>query len=324
MSFTDNSWIARMKGRMGEEQPFFSIIVPTFNRPGQLTTCLQALTRLDYPRARFEVIVVDDGSESPVEAAVSSFCNQLNITLITQPHSGPAIARNKGATHAKGELLALTDDDCIPIPDWLKALAMRFCETPDHMIGGRTLNVLPDNLYSTASHFIIGYLYSYYNAKSDQARFFTSNNLALTADRFHRIGGFNPSFPHAAAEDREFCDRWLRNGYRMTYAPEVLIYHAHRLTLHSFCRQQFNYGRGAFRFHQLRARRSLHHFRIEPLSFYVNMLRYPLSEIQGTKKLLFLALIVLSQGANAAGFLWEMLRQTIRKNNQAHTSRRYD
>jgi hypothetical protein len=110
----------------------------------------------------------------------------------------------------------------------------------------------------------------------------------------------------------------------MTYAPEVLIYHAHLLTLHSFCRQQFNYGRGAFRFHQLRARRRLNHFRLEPLSFYVNMLRYPLSEIQGTKKLPFLALIVLSQGANAAGFLWKMLRQTIRKNNQAHSSRRYD
>jgi glycosyltransferase involved in cell wall biosynthesis len=313
-----------MKGQMGEEQPFFSIIVPTFNRPGQLTTCLQALTRLDYPRDRFEVIVVDDGSESPAEAVISSLCNRLDITLITQAHSGPAIARNKGATHAKGQLLAFTDDDCIPTPNWLKALAVRFGETPDHVIGGRTLNVLLDNLYSTASHFLIEYLYSYYNAKSDQARFFTSNNLALTADRFHRIGGFNTFFPHAAAEDREFCDRWLRHGFRMAFAPEAMIYHAHRLTLYSLCRQQFNYGRGAFRFHQLRARRRLNHFRLEPLSFYVNMLRYPLAEIRGPKKYLILALIVLSQGANVAGFLWKMLRQTIRKNNQAHSSRRYD
>jgi glycosyltransferase involved in cell wall biosynthesis len=309
---------------MEDKQPFFSIIVPTFNRPGQLTACLQALTRLDYPRAHFEVIVVDDGSERPIEAAVSSFCNQLNITLITQPHSGPAIARNKGATHAKGELLAFTDDDCIPIPDWLKALAMRFAETPEDMIGGRTLNVLLDNLYSAASHFLIEYLYSYYNAKSDQARFFTSNNLALIADRFHRIGGFNTFFPHAAAEDREFCERWLLHGFRMTYAPEALIYHAHRLTLHSFCRQQFNYGRGAFRFHQLRARRRLHHFRLEPLSFYANMLRYPLSEIRGPKKYLILALIVLSQGTNAAGFLWEMLGQIIRKSNSTLSSGHYD
>jgi glycosyltransferase involved in cell wall biosynthesis len=300
---------------MEEQQPFFSIIIPTFNRPSQLTACLQAVTRLDYPRDRFEVIVVDDGNRSSAEAVVSSFSNRLNITLITQPHSGPAIARNKGATHAKGQLLAFTDDDCVPIPDWLKALAVRFGETPDDMIGGRTLNVLPDNLYSTASHFIIEYLYSYYNAKSDQARFFTSNNLALTADRFHRIGGFNTFFPQAAAEDREFCQRWLRHGFRMTYAPEALIYHAHQLRLHSFCKQQFNYGRGALRFHQLRARRRLHHLKIEPLSFYANMLRYPLSEIQGPKKYLFLALIVLSQGTNAAGFLSEMVRQMIGNNN---------
>jgi len=252
--------------------PFFSIIVPTFNRPLPLAHCLQSLARLDYPRHRFEVIVVDDGSESPTEAVVSSFSNRLNIiTLITQPHSGPVTARNKGAAHAKGELLAFTDDDCIPIPNWLKALAMRFAETPDDMICGRILNVLLENLYSAASHFLIEYLYSYYNAKSDQVRFFTSNNLALTADRFHSIGGFNTLFPHAAAEDREFCERWLRHGFRMTYAPEALIYHAHRLTLHSFCRQQFNYGRGAFRFHQLRARRRLDHFRLEPFSFYVNI-----------------------------------------------------
>jgi glycosyltransferase involved in cell wall biosynthesis len=309
---------------MSQKLPFFSIIIPTFNRPLPLTHCLQSLARLDYPRERFEVIVVDDGSKTLTKAIVSSFCNQFDITLITQAHSGPAIARNKGATCAKGELLAFTDDDCILIPNWLKALATRFAETQEDMIGGRILNVLLDNLYSTASHFLIEYLYSYYNAKSDQVRFLTSNNLALTADRFHRLGGFNTLFPHAAAEDREFCERWLRHGFRMTYAPEALIYHAHRLTLHSFCKQQFNYGRGAFRFHQLRARRRMNHFRLEPFSFYVNMLRYPLSEIQGPKKHLFLALIVLSQGTIAAGFLWEMVRQLIGKNNPTLSSGHYD
>jgi glycosyltransferase involved in cell wall biosynthesis len=309
---------------MEDKQPFFSIIVPTFNRPYPLTHCLQSLARQDYPQHRFEVIVVDDGSESSTEAVVSSFSNRLNITLIPQTHSGPAIARNTGAAHAKGELLAFTDDDCIPIPNWLRVLAMRFAETPDDMIGGRILNVLLDNLYSAASHSLIEYLYSYYNVKSDQVRFFTSNNLALTADRFRDIGGFNTLFLHAAAEDREFCERWLRHGFRMTYAPEALVYHAHRLTLHSFCRQQFNYGRGAFRFHQLRADRRLDHFRFEPFSFYVNILRYPLSEIQGPKKYLFLALIALSQGVNAAGFLWEMVRQMSGKNSPMLPSARYD
>jgi len=309
---------------MEDKQPFFSIIIPTFNRPLPLTHCFQCLERLDYSRDRFEVIVVDDGSESPAETVVSSFCNQLNITLITQPHSGPAIARNKGAAHAKGEFLAFTDDDCTPAPEWLKTLALRFNGTPDNMIGGRTLNALLHNPYSTASDLLIRYLYAYYNANPDQARFFASNNLTLSKVGFHQIGGFDMVFPRAGAEDREFCERWLRHGFRMAYAPEALIYHAHRLTLHSFCRQQFNYGRGAFRFHQLRARRRLDHFRLEPFSFYMNMLRYPLSEIQGPKKYLFLALIFLSQGTNVAGFLREMGRQILRKSNPTSLSGHYD
>jgi len=298
---------------MEDKQPFFSIIVPTFNRPLPLTHCLQSLERLDYPRDRFEVIVVDDGSESRAEAVVSSFSNRLDITLITQPHSGPAIARNKGAAHAKGEFLAFTDDDCTPAPEWLKTLALRFNGTPDNMIGGRTLNALLQNPYSTASDLLIRYLYAYYNANPDQARFFASNNLTLSKVGFHQIGGFDMVFPRAGAEDREFCERWLRHGFRMAYAPEVLIYHAHRLTLRSFFRQQFNYGRGAFHFHQLRARRRLDHFRLEPLSFYVNMLRYPLAEIRGPRKYLVLALIVLSQATNTAGFLREMVEHVIGK-----------
>ena len=309
---------------MKQEQPFFSIIVPTLNRPAQLATCLESLACLDYPLDRFEVIVADDGSQTRLETLVASFSNRLDIVLARQPHSGPAIARNKGAAQAKGDLLAFTDDDCTPAADWLKTLEARFAETPDIMIGGRTLNVLLDNPYSTASDLLIRYLYAYYNRNPDQAGFFTSNNLTVPKGRFRQLGGFDMSFPRAGGEDREFCERWLRHGFRMTYAPEVLIYHAHRLTLHSFCGQQFNYGRGAFRFHKLRARHRLHHLKIERSSFYVNALRYPLSEIRDTKKLLFLALIVLSQGANATGFLWEMVRQIIRKDNPILSSGHYD
>ena len=309
---------------MEDRYLFFSIIVPTFNRPAQLTHCLQSLERLDYPRDRFEVIVVDDGSETLTEPIAYSFRNRLRITLITQTHSGPATARDKGAMHAKGEFLAFTDDDCMPAADWLRALAARFTETPDIMIGGRTLNVLLDNPYSTASDLLIRYLYAYYNGNPAQAGFFTSDNLTVPKGRFRQLGGFDMFFPRGGGEDREFCERWLRHGFRMTYAPEVLIYHAHPLTLQSFCGQQFNYGCGAFRFHHLRARHRSDRIRIEPLSFYGNMLRYPLSDVQGPKKYWFSALIVLSQAAIAAGFLWQMVRYLIRENSQALSSRRYD
>ncbi len=86
--------------------PSFSVIIPTYQRPEQLGTCLSALTELDYPSDRFEIIVVDDGSPVSPEPVVASFRDRLNLTLLTQPNSGPASARNTGAAHAKGEFLA--------------------------------------------------------------------------------------------------------------------------------------------------------------------------------------------------------------------------
>ena len=285
--------------------PFFSVVIPTYARARQLTACLQSLVRLDYACDRFEVIVVDDGSETPAEAVVAAFRDRINVTLLTQRHAGPAMARNTGAARARGEFLAFTDDDCAPAPEWLQALAECFAATPDRLIGGRTLNALPHNPYSTASQLLIAYLYTYYNACPDQARFFASNNLALPARRFQALGGFDTTYTRTAAEDRELCDRWLQHGYRMTYAPEALVYHAHALTFRGFWRQHFNYGRGAFRFREARAYRGQQRMRIEPLSFYVDLLRYPFSRARGRRALLLAGLLLLSQVAHAAGFFRE-------------------
>lgn len=290
---------------MAPTAPLFSIVVPTYSRPGKLAACLQAVAGLCYSRDRFEVIVVDDGSERTPADLVGSFRDRLDVKLIVQPHAGPASARNAGAARARGEFLAFTDDDCLPASDWLKALAGRFAASPDCVIGGCTLNALPRNWYSTASQLLIHYLYLYYNTEPDRALFFASNNLALPADRFRAIGGFDTCYVRAAAEDREFCDRWLRHGYQMIYAPEVLVYHAHALTWRTFWRQHFNYGRGAFQFHQARAQGGNGRLRLEPRSFYVRLLRYPLSQSCEAQSLRIVALLGVSQVANAAGFLWE-------------------
>ena len=296
---------------MGPEQPIFSIVVPTHNRPGQLVGCMQALAHLHYPRDCFEAIVVDDGGETRPDEVVASFRDQLDATLLRQPHAGPATARNTGAMRARGTFLAFTDDDCRPAPDWLKTFAVRFAKDPDCVIGGRTINALPDNPYSSASQHLIDYLYSYYNGDPVRARFLTSNNLTLAAARFRALGGFDTTFPGAAAEDREFCDRWLSHGYRMTYAPEAVVGHAHALTFRAFWRQHFWYGRGAFCFHRIRARRGAGGIRIEPLAFYRNLLRYPFSHTRGAQALLLASLFVGTQVANAAGYFWEGGRRLV-------------
>lgn len=294
---------------MEHQQYHFSIVIPTYNRLERLATCIESLTHLDYPRTEFEVIIVDDGSQTPLEPVVLAVKDQLNLTFIKQANAGPANARNKGAKRAKGKYLVFTDDDCAPAPDWLSTLGARFATTPDVMIGGCAVNALPENLYSTASQVLIDYLYNYYNTGSEGAKFFASNNFALPTNLFHKLGGFDTSFPLAAGEDRELCDRILHYGYNMVYAPEVRVYHAHELSLPKFWRQHFNYGRGAFCFHQLRTQRNSAPIKVEPLSFYFNLLTYPLSQTSKLPQLLLSTLLFISQVANVAGFFWERFNQ---------------
>ncbi len=284
----------------------FSIIVPTHGRPSQLAACLEALSRLDYPRAQFEVIVVDDGSPIPVAADQGP----MAVTVLRQAHAGPAVARNTGAARARGEFLAFTDDDCAPARDWLARLANRFADRPDHLLGGAVVNALPDNPYSAASQQLAGYLYTYYNADPNRARFFTSNNMAVATKLFREVGAFDTTSPRAAAEDRELCDRWQYSGRPMTYAPEAVVHHAHVLTLGNFCRQHFNYGRGAHYFHVTRAQRGRGPIRVEPWRFYKNLLRYPFT-MSHPQALRQSGLMLLSQVANALGFFWE--RATARR-----------
>lgn len=287
--------------------PFFSIVVPTCDRPRQLAACLQSLARLDYPRDRFEVIVVDDGTTTAAPALVVEMKAGPDVRLVRQPHAGPAAARNLGASHARGSLLAFTDDDCAPAPDWLWALAARFEASPDAAIGGRTVNALPGNPYSTASQLLISYLYGYYNADPRRARFLASNNLAVPAVAFRRIGGFHAAWQRAAAEDRELCDRWLRRGHAMSYAVEAVVHHSHALTFRSFVRQHFTYGRGASWFHRLRRARGHGRLKLEPLRFYVDLVRHSFAQRSGARAPLLAALMVITQIANAAGYWWEGL-----------------
>lgn len=298
-----------------QEPLYFSIVIPTYNRPERLENCLKAIAQLDYPRDRFEVVIVDDGSLTPMASIAEPFRNLLNLTVIRQSNAGPAKARNTGAAKATGQFLVFTDDDCTPAPNWLKNLEVRFSTTPDCLIGGRTLNALPDNLYSTASQVLIDYLYGFYNTDLEQSSFFASNNFAMPAGRFQTLNGFDTSFPLAAGEDREFCDRWLHHGDRMVYAPDAQVYHAHRLTLKTFWRQHFNYGRGAFCFHQVRAQRTQDRVRVEPISFYFNLLTYPFLHPSSQPPILLAVLLFLSQVANVAGFFRERTKKAPLKSS---------
>jgi glycosyltransferase involved in cell wall biosynthesis len=288
-----------------DKKYLFSIIIPTYNRPERLQACLESLSRLDYPRDRFEVIIVDDGSSMSLAEIVAPFQAQFAIELIRQANAGPAAARNHGSERARGQFLAFTDDDCQPDPNWLTALARGFTEFPDALLGGHTVNQLTANIYAAASQLLLDYIYAYYNTDPDRARFFASNNFALAATQFDALGRFDTTFPLAAAEDREFCDRCVDRNYQLVYIPAAKVNHAHHLNFRSFWRQHFNYGRGAFHFHQIRADKNLARMKVEPRSFYVQLLTYPLRHNSVGWGLVLASLFFVSQVANVAGFGWE-------------------
>lgn len=284
--------------------PTFSIVIPTYRRPERLADCLQSLAALDYPRDRFEVIVVDDGSGTPLVPRSAP----LELTVMAQPHAGPATARNSGAARARGNYLAFTDDDCMAEAGWLRGLAAHLAEAPDHAIGGRTVNALPENPYSSATQLLLDFLYEW-SVRSGSGAFFASNNLAVPTGLFRARGGFDTGFPLAAGEDREFCDRWARLGGRLTYAPDAVIRHGHPLTLRGYWRQHVNYGRGALRFHRLRTRAAAGRRTGTPLSFYLRLVTYPLTRAAGARRLSLTALLALAQIATATGYWREGRRR---------------
>ena len=264
--------------------PFVSVIVPTRDRPAQLAACLETLDRMDYPRERFEVIVVDDAGGE-----------------------GPAAARNRGAARARGDLLAFTDDDCRPGRGWLRALVDAWAGDPELAIGGRTANGLPRNAFAAASQTVVDLVYAHYNGNGRGPRFFASNNLAVPARGFAAIGGFDERF--RAAEDRDFCARWLASGRRLASARRAFVEHAPGLTLAGYCRRHFAYGRGAYRYHRARPGSVARSVRSE-LRFHralPSLVRPELARLDGRGAASLAGLLAAWQAANALGFAWEAL-----------------
>lgn len=286
----------------------YSVIVPTYQRPAALERCLDALGAQTLGRDRFEVIVVDDGSTEPPRAAVARAAASFDVRLIEQANAGPAAARNSGARAARGDYVVFTDDDCRPDPEWLRAIDQAVAQHPGCAIGGRVVNALRHGLYSTASQLLVEFLYDYFNVDRSSGRFFITSNLALPVREFERIGAFDVSFPFAAAEDRDLCDRWREAGLAMVYCDEAVVHHEHSLALRSFCRQHFNYGRGAYYLHRARARRGEARLRVEPPNFYARLVGYPFGRAEGTRAVALSALMALSQGVYVGGYVAERVR----------------
>jgi len=283
-----------------ERHPLFSIIIPTYNRPKQLVTCLNSIVS-QKTEHHFEVIVVDDGSDQNILQIISEAGLDTKCSLIKQINKGPAAARNNGADHAKGDYLIFLDDDCTLPQDWVQTISPHLNGAV--MVGGHSINKIQNSIFSASSQLLIDYIYNYYNKDPLQAKFITSNNMIVPKNVFHEIGGFSTRFKKAAAEDRDFCDKWISRGLKIHYVPSIKIEHYHKMNFKQFCRQHYNYGFGAKFYHDERRERGKQSIPIEPLKFYFDLIAYPLKKGKSLDALLQSACLILSQLCNSLGYV---------------------
>jgi len=284
------------------EHPTFSIIVPSHGRPGALLDCLQAVRQLEYRRDDLEVVVVDDGNAEPLETRCAGVSDVAGIRWVRlAENAGPAAARNEGARSARGTYLAFTDDDCLPDRRWLAALEEAFAATPGAAVGGRVVSGSRANLYCAADQAILDVAYAHHNADPAHARFFSTANLAVPACGFRETGGFDPRF--RAAEDREFCARWIAGGRRLVAAPDAVVVHAATSSLRRFWRRHYAFGKGAYDFRSRHTRPGGRRMRLEPAGYYGRLLLDPLRHAGIAAGAATCVLVALSQVASALGFL---------------------
>lgn len=296
---------------VGLMAPFTSVVVMTFNRPDSLRRCLTSLAEQSLEAQNFEVVVVDVSSP-PVDQVLAPFQQRLQISYQPAPNRGVAANRNLGAERARGEVLAFLDDDCIASPNWLADLVAAVQCEPNVLVGAPTVHLAPETASAAAGQVITELVDGFFNPPGKEPGFMPGLNFALSRRRFLDLGGCDTRFGLFAAEDRDFIDRWQREGGRLALCRDSWVHHDHRSSVRGFVRQYFNYGRGAWVFHRLRQRSDQGRLFSDSRLHMGLPLRLvePMRRVPPRMRLQVLLLIAVWQLSNLAGFLWQAMQKS--------------
>jgi glycosyltransferase involved in cell wall biosynthesis len=265
-----------------------SVVIPTRDRAASLARCLTALER-QTSTGTLEILVVDDGSRD-LTRVIEAVGGSQRARLVRGQGNGPAAARNRGASEARGRTLLFIDDDCEPSPDWADILVGVLARGAD-AAAGRTVNGRPEDRFAEASQTIANYLHDWSNREGLEI-FAASNNLACTADAFSRVR-FDEGFRFAGGEDRDWCSRLAAAGLTLVAEHAAVVVHRQKLSFGRFLRQQFNYGRGAYLFRRRRGSTG----QLAPSSFYRGLVGAGFERGRGVG-----VLVCLAQLATAGGY----------------------
>lgn len=222
---------------IGRATRSLSVVIPTYNRRDILSECLRALDAQELDADRFEVIVVDDGSDDGSLEAVAEMAPGYSLTCHRQHHAGPAAARNLGIRRAEGEVVLILNDDAIATP----ALLAGHLEAHERFGRNDRIVVLGGREFSSdCRDRVMNYLFEevpLYSALQQEERGFKGYmgfitfNLSAERRGFYRYGFFDEEFETAIAEDSELGWRWTLNGAKILFEPDLTAYHRHPMTV---------------------------------------------------------------------------------------------
>ena len=216
--------------QLPEDVPFVSIALITFNERANVTNCLRSLYDLDYPRSRYEVVVVDGGSSDGTLEILRSF----PVSLIIDTRRSRGVARNTAVNNAKGEIIAFIDADCRATSTWLKEHVKVHRNPSVLVVGGSVLqggdSSPPTRIYHE----------TYFAAQLPSVPRRITWDLA-TCNASFKLATFQDVGPFPEmdrGEDSLLCWQVLKKGYEVIYDPSPQVVHVHeRMTLRSFFRR---------------------------------------------------------------------------------------
>jgi glycosyltransferase involved in cell wall biosynthesis len=219
----------------------FSVIIPVFNRSDELNELLGSLAVQNYVKP-FEVIVVDDGSTTPLEEIVNTFKDRLNINYFYKENSGPGLSRNFGMQRASGNYFIIFDSDCLLPESYLQIVDNQLSKNYTDAYGGidtahESFTPLQKAInYSMTSFLTTGGLRRGKSTRKFQLRSF---NMGLSLKAFEITGGFRD---RRIGEDIDLSYRLWGHQLTTQCMEEAVVYHKRRSSLDQFFKQTYAFG----------------------------------------------------------------------------------
>jgi len=210
-----------------------SVIIPTYNSEKTIESCLKSLLKQSFPRKNYEIIIVDDGSNDRTLRIVSKY----KVRIFRQKHSGPAVARNMGVKHSKGNIILFTDADCVPDKNWIKRVTEPFKNEQIVGVAGAYKTLNKNKLMARFAGYEIEERHEGMK-KLDSIDFVGTYNCAYRKSIFSKFGGFDKSFSEASGEDTELSFRISKAGYKIVFQSKAIVYHLHPDNLVSYLKQK--------------------------------------------------------------------------------------